>query len=46
MTCYKHRRPTAGVLAGWEAYENANLVNFLGPLFHGIRAAAHDRGCN
>jgi len=46
MACYKHRRPTAGVLAGWEAYENANLVNFLGPLFHGIRAAAHDRGCN
>jgi len=46
MACYKHRRPTAGVLAGWEAYENANLVNFLGPLFHGIRAAAHDRRCN
>jgi len=43
---YKHQRPTAGVLAGWEAYENANLVNFLGPLFHGIRAAAHDRACN
>jgi len=46
MGYYKHQRPTAGVLAGWEAYENANLVNFLGPLFHGIRAAAHDRGCN
>jgi len=43
---YKHQRPTAGVLAGWEAYENANLVNFLGPLFHGIRSAAHDRRCN
>jgi signal transduction histidine kinase/DNA-binding LacI/PurR family transcriptional regulator/AraC-like DNA-binding protein len=46
MGSYKHRQPTVGVLAGWEAYENANLVNFLGPLFHGVRAAAHDRGCN
>jgi len=46
MQRYKHSRPTVGVLPGWEVYENANLVNFLGPLLHGIRAAAHDRGCN
>ncbi|MCI0396353.1 MAG: substrate-binding domain-containing protein [Chloroflexi bacterium] len=47
MQQYKHsRRPTVGVLAGWEAYGNANLVNYLDPLLHGIRAAAVDRKCN
>ncbi len=40
------RRPTIGVLPGWEVYENATLVNYLGPLLYGIRAAARDRGCN
>jgi len=39
-------RLTIGVLPGWEVYENANLVNYLGPLLRGIRAAARDMQCN
>jgi DNA-binding LacI/PurR family transcriptional regulator/AraC-like DNA-binding protein len=46
MTASSLKRPTIGVLPGWEVYENANLVNYLGPLLFGIRAAARERQCN
>lgn len=46
MTTFKAKQPTIGVLPGWEVYENANLVNYLGPLLHGIRLAALDLQCN
>jgi hypothetical protein len=39
------KRPTIGVLVGWQVYDGA-LSTFLAPLFRGIRAAAKDRGCN
>lgn len=42
----KPGRPTIGVLPGWEVYGQAILLNFLGPLLHGIRSAAYDRGSN
>lgn len=40
------KRPTIGVLPGWEVYENGNLINYLGPLLYGIRAAAREHQCN
>ncbi len=40
------KRPTIGVLPGWEVYENGNLINYLGPLLYGVRAAARERQCN
>lgn len=42
---YKHNRPTIGVLAGWRVY-TGTLDTFLGPVYQGTRAAAHDLGCN
>jgi signal transduction histidine kinase/DNA-binding response OmpR family regulator/ABC-type sugar transport system substrate-binding protein len=39
------KRPTIGVLAGWQAYVGT-LHTFLGPLFRGIRSAARDLDCN
>jgi signal transduction histidine kinase/DNA-binding response OmpR family regulator/ABC-type sugar transport system substrate-binding protein len=39
------RRPTVGVLAGWQVYVGT-LHTFLGPLFRGIRSAARDLDCN
>ena len=41
-----HTRPTIGVLAGWQFYWTATPLSYLNPIFHGIRSAAHDRGCN
>jgi signal transduction histidine kinase/DNA-binding LacI/PurR family transcriptional regulator/AraC-like DNA-binding protein/DNA-binding LytR/AlgR family response regulator len=41
----KRDRPTIGVLAGWQVYAGA-LDTFLGPVYHGIRAAAQNLGCN
>src|SRR5512139_576620 len=41
-----HTRPTLGVLAGWQFYWTATPLSYLNPIFHGIRSAAHDRGCN
>ncbi len=45
MSKYKHDRPTIGVLAGWQVYAGT-LDTFLGPVYRGIRSAAHDLGCN
>jgi signal transduction histidine kinase/AraC-like DNA-binding protein/ABC-type sugar transport system substrate-binding protein len=39
-------RPTIGVLAGWQFYWTATPLSYLNPIFHGIRSAAIDRGCN
>jgi signal transduction histidine kinase/AraC-like DNA-binding protein/ABC-type sugar transport system substrate-binding protein len=41
-----HRRPTLGVLAGWQFYWTATPLSYLNPIFHGIRSAAIDRSCN
>jgi signal transduction histidine kinase/DNA-binding LacI/PurR family transcriptional regulator/AraC-like DNA-binding protein len=41
-----HTRPTIGVLAGWQFYWTATPLSYLNPIFHGIRSAAIDRGCN
>ncbi len=38
--------PTIGVLAGVQMYYGTILGNFVGPLQHGIYAAAQKRGCN
>ncbi len=38
--------PTVGVLAGWQFYRTATSLNYLNPLYSGIRAAARDYGCN
>jgi len=40
------KRPTVGVLSGWQVYEASIPVSFLAPVIHGIRAAAHDLECN
>lgn len=39
-------RPTIGVLAGGHVYYGTILGNFIGPLLHGVCAAATDRQCN
>ncbi len=38
-------RPTIGVLAGWQVF-TGTPDSFLGHVFRGIQAAAHDRNCN
>ena len=40
------KRPTIGVLAGAQVYYGTILGNFIGPLLHGVCAAADDRQCN
>ena len=42
---YIHNRPTIGVLAGWQVF-TGTPDSFLGNVFRGIQAAAHDRNCN
>jgi len=43
---YRHRRPTIGVLAGWQFAWTATPLSYLDPIFRGICLAAHDLGCN
>jgi signal transduction histidine kinase/DNA-binding LacI/PurR family transcriptional regulator/AraC-like DNA-binding protein len=43
---YRHRRPTIGVLAGWQFYRSATTLSYLAPLYRGISRAAHQFGCN
>ncbi len=45
MPTYKRFHPTIGVLAGWQVF-TGTLDSFLGHVFRGIQAAAHDRQCN
>lgn len=40
------KKPTIGVLAGGHVYYGTILGNFIGPLLHGVCAAANDRQCN
>lgn len=40
------KRPTIGVLSGGQVYYGTILGNFIGPLLHGVCAAANDRQCN
>lgn len=40
------RRPTLGVLAGWQFYWTDTPLSYLSPIYRGIRQAAHDLGCN
>jgi signal transduction histidine kinase/DNA-binding LacI/PurR family transcriptional regulator/DNA-binding response OmpR family regulator len=42
----RDRRPTIGVLAGWQFYRTATNLSYLKPVFNGINQAAHDLGCN
>ena len=45
MQLKKHVRPTIGVLAGWQVFAGTP-DSFLGHVFRGIQAAAHDRNCS
>ena len=40
------RRPTIGVLAGWQFYWTATPLSYLAPIFRGIRQAARALDCN
>ncbi len=42
----RERRPTLGVLAGWQVYRTATNLSYLAPIFRGICKAAQDFGCN
>lgn len=41
-----HKRPTIGVLAGWQFYRTATNLSYLKPVFNGINRAAQDNRCN
>lgn len=41
-----HKRPTIGVLAGWQFYRTATNLSYLKPVFNGINQAARDLNCN
>ena len=45
MRTYRHSRPIIGALADWLVYVGT-LDTFLGPVYRGIRSAAHDLECN
>ncbi|MBL8157228.1 MAG: substrate-binding domain-containing protein, partial [Anaerolineae bacterium] len=41
-----YKRPTIGVLAGWQFYRTATNLSYLAPIFRGITHAAQKLGCN
>ena len=45
-TPFHHARPTIGVVAGWQYYWTATPLSYLNPIYHGIRLAAQEAGCN
>lgn len=45
-TMHRSRRPTVGVIAGWQFYGTALTLSYLSPIYHGMRHAAHELGCN
>ncbi len=42
----KHDRPTIGILPGWSVHEDGTPDRYLRAVFHGIRSAVRNRGCN
>ncbi|WP_322513502.1 substrate-binding domain-containing protein [Chloroflexus sp.] len=40
------RHPTVGVIAGWQFYGTALTLSYLSPIYHGMRHAARELGCN
>lgn len=46
LSDYLKRRPTIGVLAGWQFYRTATNLSYLSPVFRGISRAAQDLDCN
>lgn len=45
-TTQRRRRPTVGVIAGWQFYGTMLTMSYLSPIYQGIRQAAYDLGCN
>ncbi|MEF3273322.1 MAG: substrate-binding domain-containing protein [Chloroflexus sp.] len=43
---HRSRRPTVGVIAGWQFYGTALTLSYLSPIYHGIRHAARVLDCN
>lgn len=46
MANNRERRPTIGVLAGWQVYWTATPLSYLNPILRGIRQAAQELSCN
>lgn len=46
MRPLKRNRPTVGVLAGWQVFEERLPHGYLVSVFKGLYAAAHDWNCN
>lgn len=42
----RKKRPTIGILAGWQVYWTATPLSYLNPILRGIRRAAKERQCN
>lgn len=42
----RNKRPTIGVLAGWQFHRTATNLSYLAPLFRGASRAARDLGSN
>ena len=42
----RDKRPTIGILAGWQFYRTATNLSYLAPLFRGTSRAAQDLDCN
>lgn len=42
----RYRRPTIGVLAGWQVYWTPSPYSYLTPIFRGICLAARQHDCN
>ena len=45
-TLSQNKRPTIGILAGWQYYRTATNLSYLAPVFRGISRAARDLRCN
>lgn len=45
-TKYANKRPTIGVLAGWQFYRTATNLSYLAPIYRGASYAAQDLGCS
>ncbi len=42
----QHKRPTIGVLAGWQFAWTETPLSYLAPIFQGVCQAGRDLGCN